>query len=163
MAEVGRSVGELQGKAAIMRPAYERKVLDALDSTIASLIDLRPLLELAIARDDQPSSQFHEDSMTTSTDPTSKKIRRLADKVIGIDIAVSSLVRAGKILSKPIEDAQVRVEAIPECIVGPHLALPSPSRGMCQSHYQAWYRSNYHDIADWLRTLPDEDKGKTTA
>jgi hypothetical protein len=129
-----------------MRSAHEKKALDALDDAIADLTELRPLLRLALARDDQTYDGHERDIVHQS-------VKRMVKNVIAIAHGACNTKQIGHQLAQPIEDGKRRVASVPDCIVCNELALPRPRRGMCEKCYKRWTRSQCVDLADFQRQV----------
>jgi len=118
-----------------MDTSKEAACVAALDSAIVYLAALRPLLLLALARDDAPSDGY-------SKDPVHKACERVVKNVFAISRGSANTLR----FSQNVADCLINV---PE----PHMALPRPRRGLCGSHYDGFRRGNYTDLSEYIRDL----------
>lgn len=144
-----------------MNPRLEAKALESLERSIAQLTQLEPYLKLAFARADQDPANHDK-----SNDIIGKVTRKLANKVIAIDIASASLITAGKELEKPEIEQKSRQASIPDCLKCGQLALPRPRRGLClvcYDQFRHWKTKQHNtDIARFLTPDDSEDSGESS-
>lgn len=127
-----------------MKPALEQRAIEALDDAIADLISLKPLLKLAMARDDQPNDGKEKD-------PVHRTANKIVDNVLAIANGSANTLRMAKQIAKPEQAQEKRVASLPDCIVCKRLAIPRPKRGLCGQCYEAYRYSGFGDIIEFQR------------
>jgi hypothetical protein len=132
-----------------MDTSKEAACVAALDSAIVDLAALRPLLLLALARDDAPSDGY-------SKDPVHKACERVVKNVFAISRGSANTLRFSQNVAGPAVPVEGRIVELPDCLINvpePHMALPRPRRGLCGSHYDGFRRGNYTDLSEYIRDL----------
>jgi hypothetical protein len=126
-----------------LKPAIEKRALQALDDAGRELGDLRELLMIALARDDQPADNL--------SDPTHTRVRRLVNSILAISWAIHATTNLGRYVRSGSDGPRVRARSLPDCICCEQPAAPRPKRGMCGACYVAWQRSTLDDVSDFIR------------